>query len=179
MAAPIALGLCQCGCGQPTKIGPKGQPRRFLHNHHRVGIHFKAVVARYRTCTVEGQPTRLHRHRAELALGHPLPKGAEVHHADGTKGDTSTLVICQDRAYHMLLHARMRIIKAGGDPNTQRICAECHRLLPIAAFYPRHDGRHYGLTTQCRPCGVARARARRRARREARARAKAEAVVSA
>jgi hypothetical protein len=26
-------------------------------------------------------------------------------------------VICQDRAYHMLLHMRERIVRAGGDPN--------------------------------------------------------------
>mgnify|MGYP001614251477 CR=1 FL=1 len=43
----IPLGLCQCGCGQFTKIAPrtsttigwiKGQPQRFLCNHHRRGI---------------------------------------------------------------------------------------------------------------------------------------------
>jgi hypothetical protein len=39
---PIPAGLCQCGCGQPTKPQPytdrnrgmvKGEPRRFIHGH--------------------------------------------------------------------------------------------------------------------------------------------------
>jgi hypothetical protein len=32
------MGLCECGCGQPTRI-VRGQPQRFIHNHHlRSGI---------------------------------------------------------------------------------------------------------------------------------------------
>ena len=50
---------------------------------------------------------------AEKALGKPLPKGAEVHHY-GKRNDNTKLVICQDHAYHMLLHRRMRAIEACG-----------------------------------------------------------------
>src|SRR5258708_6599812 len=59
---------------------------------------------------------------AEQVLGHPLPKKAEIHHVDnnGLNNEHSNLVICQDHAYHMLLHARTRIVKAGGNPNTDR-----------------------------------------------------------
>src|SRR6266446_5483096 len=41
-------GLCECGCGLPAPISPttipkrgyvKGQPRRFIHNHHK--SHYK------------------------------------------------------------------------------------------------------------------------------------------
>ncbi len=47
---------------------------------------------------------------ATLALGHRLPKGAEVHHVDGNHANNtpSNLVICQDHTYHVLLHRRQR-----------------------------------------------------------------------
>lgn len=74
---------------------------------------------------------RLHVDIAEKALGKPLPRGAEVHHADGDthNNQNSNLVICQGRAYHMLLHARMRIRAAGGNPDAQRICYCCKKLV--------------------------------------------------
>ncbi len=56
---------------------------------------------------------------AEKALGKPLPKGAEVHHFDENKlnNDPRNLVVCPNRAYHALLHKRMRALKACGNPN--------------------------------------------------------------
>src|SRR5271157_4065578 len=41
----ISKGLCQCGCGQPTRISPKnvtakgwrrGEPRSYVHGHQSV-----------------------------------------------------------------------------------------------------------------------------------------------
>lgn len=63
---------------------------------------------------------------AEAALGHPIPDGAEVHHVNGDKADNrgANLVICEDRAYHMLIHARMRAYEACGDANWLR-CRFC------------------------------------------------------
>lgn len=80
---------------------------------------------------------RLHRVRAERALGKPLPLGAVVHHADGSKDDDAPLVICQDETYHRLLHRLLRIHQAGGNPFTDRICFKCRRVLPFAAFSMR------------------------------------------
>ena len=94
------------------------------------------TIKSYRFLSHEGSLRHLHRLRAEKALGKPLPPKAIVHHADGSRDDNAPLVICQDIAYHYLLHARMRIKEAGGNPNTDRICAYCRAVKPISAFVP-------------------------------------------
>lgn len=63
---------------------------------------------------------------AEKVLGTPLPIGAIVHHLSGNKKDNrnANLVICQDRAYHALIHKRMRAVKNGYPANYLK-CAYC------------------------------------------------------
>lgn len=98
-----------------------------------------------------GTRKALHRIRAEKALGRPLPPRAVVHHADGSRNPDAPLVICENHAYHMLLHARMRVRVAGGDPNTQAICAMCKELRGLDSFYP--DAKRYiGRNGNCRDC---------------------------
>lgn len=62
----------------------------------------------------------------EEALGKPLPLGANPHHVDGNRGNNTNnnLVICQDHAYHMLLHQRTRALKECGHANWRR-CNVC------------------------------------------------------
>lgn len=62
----------------------------------------------------------------EHALGHALPVGAKVHHINGNRADNRhcNLVICQDDAYHKLLHNRANAIKAG-HPAHYRKCPYC------------------------------------------------------
>lgn len=67
---------------------------------------------------------RLHRWLAEQALGKSLPRGVVVHHHNGLRVG-GTLVICQDPAYHVLLHTRTKIVRAGGNPNTDGWCYAC------------------------------------------------------
>lgn len=99
---------------------------------------------------------------AQKAIGRPLPEGAEVHHFDEnpTNNDPSNLVICQDRAYHKLLHKRQRIVAAGGDPNRERICCRCQLPKPIEVFRKATRSQD-GLGGDCRDC------ANERNRREA------------
>lgn len=135
--------LCACGCQQPARSG-----RTFVHGHNGR----KAGDAlEYRAITVDGRQKRIHILRAETALGRPLPLGAIVHHADGSRSEFAPLVICEDRYYHQLLHVRMRVKAAGGNPNTDAICTTCRRAKPQGEFW-RAAGRRGGLDTRCKDC---------------------------
>lgn len=144
--------FCECGCGERTKLAGqsntqlgwiKGQPIRFIAGHVSKA---RKRVSGYKMSGGILQHVAI----ATTALGKPLPSGAEVHHVDGNSlnNTRSNLVICQDRAYHMLLHARTRIVRDGGDPDTQRICSGCSRLTLIEELV-RNRG---GLLSKCRSC---------------------------
>lgn len=143
--------LCACGCGRPAPLATqtnnargvkKGQPQTFINGHGR-----SAHVKSYRHIKVDGQIKQLHRLRAEQAIGHSLPPKAVIHHPDEDPWNRDArLVICPDNAYHRLLHARMRVKAAGGNPNTDKICPFCHQVKPLTEF---HRGRFNGY---CKPC---------------------------
>lgn len=168
MTAP---GFCQCGCGQRTSIVRKniarlqlrkGEFHRYVPGHSArtgTGLSYKSVG-------VAGRTIKTHIVIAEAALGHPLPPGAVIHHVDDNKRNNANtnLVICQDHGYHLHLHVRTRVVRAGGNPNTQRICAACRKLV----FFDQLVGgarivslQHQGWL--CKPCHAIRAwRSRRR-----------------
>lgn len=89
---------------------------------------------------------------AEAALGRLLPAGVEVHHVDedGKHNKNRNLVICEDKTYHKLLHVRMRVVRAGGNPDTQRICCACQRPRLFSEF--NRSRRPGGLQGKCREC---------------------------
>lgn len=150
------MSLCECGCGheapRASRSAPalglrRGDSQRFVRGHSAR----QRRPSRYPRVANGGAPRYVHRVRAESALGRPLPDRAEVHHVDELTSPTSRLVICQDAAYHDLLHARARVVRLGGDPNTQRWCVGCQALQPITAFGKRSVHRD-GLNRRCRPC---------------------------
>lgn len=87
-----------------------------------------------------------HRDVAEAALGKSLPKGACVHHVNEIKNDNtnSNLVICQDNAYHRLLHRRTNAYNATGNADAQK-CNLCKEYIlsdgPLIGSWDR--GRAY------------------------------------
>ncbi len=190
MTPPDPHGLCACGCGLPTTISPqsstrwgyvKGQPRKYRagHNPHFSGPENHAWTGgrqvdpggyvRIRRpdhprARVNGY---VHEHvlLVEEALGRFLPRGAEVHHADENKANNArgNLVLCQDRAYHALLHQRQRALDACGDASAMR-CVFCGGYDRQSAMYV---GPAKGRTRQRayhRECANERDRQRRAAR---------------
>jgi hypothetical protein len=95
---------------------------------------------------------------AEAALGRHLPPQAEVHHFNEIKDDNrgANLVICEDHAYHRLLHARARVVRAGGRPGRDKFCSSCAALKTLTEFS--------GPDRHCRPCERGAEERRRRAR---------------
>lgn len=67
-----------------------------------------------------------HRKIARQALGKKLPPGTVVHHVDedGTNNKHANLVICENLAYHELLHRRERALKICGYAN-YLWCSQC------------------------------------------------------
>lgn len=92
----------------------------------------------YKFCSDNGQLKYAHRLAAEKALGKPLPPYAEVHHVNGSKNGGS-LVICENRSYHRLLHVRQKALVATGDPK-KRKCVRCKGWDDILNLRP-HDPR--------------------------------------
>ena len=90
---------------------------------------------------------------AESALGKFLPGGAQIHHVDDDPSNNtpSNLVICPDKRYHKFLHSRARIVRAGGNPNTQRYCGRCRQVKPIAEFH-RSTLAVDGSQSNCKTC---------------------------
>jgi len=104
-------------------------------------------------------------------LGHALPARAHVHHVDGNGRNNAhtNLVICEDLAYHKLLHYRTKVRAFGGNPNTEKWCGDCHQIRLLTAFNVMRGNKSTGRQSVCRECSKRRDKAKQRQPRETRA----------
>lgn len=161
------MKLCECGCGQPAPIAARaqngvrrGDPQRFVLGHVNRG---KRLAPRSSGRYIEPRrghvrlylPDHPNANRggcvyehtviAARALGRPIPRGVVVHHVDYNGGNNTprNLVICQDQAYHLLLHHRTDAYRATGDPSMRK-CGYCHQWdLPESPDFYSTESRSY------------------------------------
>jgi hypothetical protein len=93
----------------------------------------------------------VHRVIVEEALRKKLPVGAVVHHIDydRTNNNTNNLIVCQNQAYHKLLHALQRVVDLGGDPNLDAYCSY-HQCLHRKELFSPVKKRWNALNNRCR-----------------------------
>lgn len=164
----VPYGTCHCGCGaltarakdhdrSPERRYRAGEPRWFVRGHQKRGRPFVAEGYVF----VRDGDRRIQEHRliAQRVLGRPLPGRAVVHHVDEDRGNNANtnLVICEDQAYHGLLHRRTRAYVACGQPSWRR-CFCCGSWDDPARLRVHASGRN-AVHPEC-------ARVKRRARYE-------------
>lgn len=168
-STPNEVVLCKCGCGEPAPVVQsgcfKGMPCHYIAGHnlrHPNGAdhpHWKGgriIQNGYAFVKRIGHP-RAHKQTgylmeqievAERALGRALPLQAVVHHVNEQKSDNrgENLVICEDRAYHNLLHQRLRAYRATGNPEARK-CWVCKQYDDVKNL------KLYGTTAVHSACG--------------------------
>ena len=162
------MKLCECGCGEAAPIAKcseksrgrkKGMPMRFIHGHQMRG-NFGDKNHSWKGGKIRDKDDRQliytpnhHKKKkckyvyqsiliAEKVLGKPLPKGAMVHHATKIVKIDRDLVICENSAYHNLLHQRIRSYEACGNPSWRK-CRFCKEYDALENLYINNgDGHH-------------------------------------
>lgn len=172
------IKLCECGCGKPAPIAKKtnntcgyikDMPKRFIVGHSSKNQPKGNLAYRWKGGIIEFEKERTMVHNslypksssknryifksilvAEKVLGKPLPKKAKVHHVDENKknDDPYNLVICENQAYHLLLHQRKRAYNACGHADWRK-CLFCQKYDDSINLYMPPNG-NPGYHLKCR-----------------------------
>ena len=168
---PFALSLmsiskefdmyCKCDCGQVTNIARftrtergwiKGRHKPYIYRHYKRDLN-KPIDMLGKGITSTGYEYTMnhglvHRLKVEKILGRLLPEGAIVHHHDGNRAynRNKNLVVCQDKAYHNLLHQRIRAYETCGNAN-HRKCTICKEYDDINNMknYSHHNNNFFHI----------------------------------
>ena len=150
------MNLCECDCGKEPTPG-----KRFIHNHHcygannhkwkggrtRSGVYINILLPEHPRATPSGYVYE-HILIAERVLGKPLPGGAVIHHHDGySEAAKKKIVICENHAFHQILHARQRALRGGGHANWRK-CKYCHGWDDPTNLYIPSSGK-YAMHRRC------------------------------
>jgi hypothetical protein len=124
-------------------------------------------AGKYCTITIDGKKIPYHVYIAEKAIGKKLPTGAEVHHVNNNGRDNrnSNLVICQNRDYHALLHARERAFDESGNASWRK-CSFCKKYddLKNMSSYLQANNKTYSFYHKA--CATLNVRLRKKENRE-------------
>ena len=160
------MSLCECGCGKITNIAKqtenrrgilKGQHFRFVHGHHPGwnggrtirGGYVLIYMPEHPFSTAQGYigESRL---VAEKAFGKHIPTKHPIHHSNGATSDNipKNLVVCEDNAYHKLLHVRINALAACENAKWLK-CPFCGKHDDPKNMYVYPHGK-YGRHRSCR-----------------------------
>ena len=99
----------------------------------------------------------------ERALGHYLDPRHKVHHVDRNVANNTppNLVACEDQAYHLFLHQRMRAREACGNPSALKCdrCGSYERQEDIAVYKATRPRKTIGFQARHRDCNASYVRA--------------------
>lgn len=164
-------GLCECGCGEAAPIAKrtrsrwghvKSHPIRFIRGHQaslqsrETAANWKGGINHSKGYTLvmcKGHPRASkngyvfeHVLIAEKAVGRFLFPPIKVHHVNEIRSDNrnQNLVVCEDQAYHQLLHQRRRALLECGNA-AWRKCPYCKRYDDPSRMKRRPSGLHYHL----------------------------------
>jgi hypothetical protein len=84
---------------------------------------------------------RLHRVIASRVIGRPIGR-AVVHHVDDDRANNrnDNLVVLENQGEHASLHYRRDVLRAGGDPFSDALCALCRSVHPKAESFKQAGG---------------------------------------
>lgn len=142
-------GLCWCGCGEATQIAKQwcwrsqtrpGQPMRYVKGHGK--RQYRRVFEGYVLIRQPDHPRAINRYVfehvlvVEAAIGRSLESRHVVHHVNSIRGDNrpANLCVLENQSEHMALHARLKVLRAGGDPFSDHYCSRCRTAKPADCF---------------------------------------------